>query len=69
MDAAGDQPIAHPLVHVAADAVKALLADDVLYAAGVLGSGLFAHAQAHQPVGDEQVALQHALRLCEPIGG
>ena len=53
---------------MAADAIKAFLTNDVFDAAGVLGGRLRAHAKAHQPVSDEQVALQHFFRLGESLG-
>ena len=52
------------LVHFAdmrADLFKALLADDVLNAAGVLCCNVLRHAEIGEPIGKQFVALIHAV--------
>ena len=52
------------LVHFAdmrADLFKALLADDVLNAAGVLCCNVLRHAEIGEPIGKQLVALIHAV--------
>ena len=52
-----------------ADAIKTLLAENVLQTAGIFGGSFGAHAQADEPVGNQCMALKHLFGLRKPLGG
>ena len=51
----------HPAQGTFADLFQRLLTEDVLCLAGILGGGLFVHAQLHEEVGQQAVAAIDAL--------